>query len=163
MNDQQRAAMTMALGAMLTAQNTLIFKCGGELRPMERETLDDLVEAITFVQLALAAKTRGNKMGSSVDPTPTYFVGHPDGTYSVAEPQPSVNQPTAHKSLSLDDVLFVGASNEIAEALAQPQEPEKKWVGLTDEEYDLCCQGTQPLNIRVRMVAMALKNKNTGA
>jgi len=32
-------------------------------------------------------------MSSSVDPTPTYFVGHPDGTYSVAEPQPSVNKP----------------------------------------------------------------------
>lgn len=51
----------------------------------------------------------------------------------------------------------------LREALAQPQEPAKKWVGLTDEEYEQCCQGSQPLNIRVRMVAMALKNKNTGA
>lgn len=51
------AAMQTALGAMLTAQNTLIFKCGGGTRPMERETVDDLVNAITAVQMALAQPT----------------------------------------------------------------------------------------------------------
>lgn len=46
----------------------------------------------------------------------------------------------------------------IREALAE-QKP-KKWIDLTSEEYETICQGNMPLNIRVRMVAMALKGKN---
>ena len=51
----------------------------------------------------------------------------------------------------------------IREALAEPVKQEsKKWVDLTSEEYEMLCQGNAPMNIRVRTVAMALKNKNLG-
>ena len=51
----------------------------------------------------------------------------------------------------------------IREALAEQEKQEpKKWVDLTNEEYEMLCQGNAPMNIRVRTVAMALKHKNQG-
>lgn len=54
-------------------------------------------------------------------------------------------------------------SNGAPASKAEPvkQEP-KKWVDLTNEEYEMLCQGNAPMNIRVRTVAMALKHKNQG-
>ena len=58
--------------------------------------------------------------------------------------------------------LYKHALAAIREALAEPVQEPKKWADLTSEEYEILCQGSPPLNLRVRQVAMALKSKNLG-
>ena len=77
--------------------------------------------------------------------------------------EPEITTPDVCGEVCARAKLCYGCGKALDEANAEPVKQEsKKWVDLTNEEYEMLCQGNAPMNIRVRTVAMALKHKNQG-
>jgi len=67
--------------------------------------------------------------------------------------------------LNKDDVnrLLKGQMLKESSLIVQMENPEREWVGLTDEEIQECLQGlpTQTIDVYARRIEAKLKERNT--